>query len=198
MPLVQTTQPTSPVVSLAEAKEHCRIVATDTTHDTLLARLIVAATEHVEARTGTKLTPVTMRLDSEGFPGGDLVIPVYPVRSITAFVYDDWEGTETALTEDTGGSPVGDYYKYLDGMSPFVRPVSAWPAVQASKPNSVRLTFAAGYAYPSDCPEDMRAAVLVKIKEMFDHGGEVIDGVSVESAVNTTHYLTAAHRRWDA
>lgn len=193
MALVTTTQPTSTVVSLAEAKEHCRV--TDTTHDTLIARLIVAATEQVEARTGRKLTPVTMRLDLDGFPSGDLCIPVTPVRAVTAFVYDDYEGTETALVAYTDGSPAGDYYVYLDGDSPFLRAVSAWPAAKAYKPNSVRLTFTAGYADPTDCPEDMRAAVMVKIKEMFDHGGET--QMAMDHVINTVDYLIAPHRRYD-
>ena len=198
MPLEQITQPSKPVVSLAEAKEHCRIIASDTTHDTLLARLTVAATEQIEARTGLKLTQRNFRLDLDGFPDGDLMLPTAPVNSVTSVVYDDSENSSVTMTV-AAGSPIGDYWTSLVGVEPYLRAVGgAWPATYQDKPNAVRVTFSAGYSDPSLCPEDLRAAVLIKIKEMFDNGGETIAGVSVADATNTTEYLIAPHRRYTA
>jgi uncharacterized phiE125 gp8 family phage protein len=174
------------------------VVSTDTTHDTLLARLIVAASELIEFRTGLKLTARTYRLDMDGFPDGDIELPVYPVNSVSAVTYSDSENSTVTMTEDAG-SPVGDYWVSTSGMEPYIRAVAgAWPATYLDKPNSVQVTMNAGYSDPSDCPEDLRAAVLVKVKELFDNAGETIEGTSAEASINTVQYLIAPHRRYNA
>ena len=55
MALVQLTRPSDTPVSLDEAKEQCRIVSSDTSHDTLLLRLIDEATRSIETLTGVRL-----------------------------------------------------------------------------------------------------------------------------------------------
>jgi hypothetical protein len=132
------------------------------------------------------------------FPSGDIELPVYPVISITSVKYDDTDNTETTLTADTGGSPLGDYWSNLNGYCPFIRSTDGtWPTTYLNKPNVARVTMEVGHADPSAIHEDLRHAILVKVKEMFDHGGETIDGVSVEESVNTVEYLIAPHRKYN-
>lgn len=199
MALVTTTAATDTPVTLAEAKAQCRILSSDTTHDTLLARLIVEAQRSIETYTGARLATETVQLSCDGFPAGygiaaKLDLGLYPVASITSVKYDDSDGDEQTLVLDT------DYYENLGGMYPYISPVTYWPATKAYKPACVRVVMVAGYAMSgspevSTCPEDLKHAVLMRVKEYFDNSGESVTGQSVEATVNTVKALTDMHRR---
>jgi len=109
MALVITAAATDTPVSVDEAKEQCRIVDSDTTHDVLLTRLVKEATASIEIVTGAKLAPQTVRLELDTFPSGTgldagIDLGLYPATSITSIKYDDADGVEQTLVEDT------DYY----------------------------------------------------------------------------------------
>lgn len=206
MRLVIVTPPASTPVTLAEAKEQCRILVEspeNTTHDSVITRLISAAVSSVESYTGARLYEQTVRLELDGFPSGDIELPVYPVTAITAFVYDDGDDVETTLTEDTGSpSANDDYWPALDGQRPYVRATNGWPATRLNKPGSVRITLTVGYAPDASpqfaVPDALKHAVLIRVKESFDNGGETITGMSVEAVSNTVSALLAPFRKWDA
>jgi len=196
MALVNLTRPTDTPVSLDEAKEQCRIVSSDTNHDTLLLRLIDEATRSIETLTGARLASQSMRLSLDEFPCGyysRIELGVYPVNSITSVKYDDADGVETTLVEDT------DYWVNLEGMYPYIQAVTYWPATQYAKPASVRIVMSVGYYIGSPvtaaCPDDLRHAVLMRVKEYFDNSGESVTGQSVESTVSSVKALTDMYRR---
>lgn len=193
MPLVTLTLPGSSPVSLAEAKEQCRIVSSDTTHDSLLARLINEAVSSIETITGARLSDQTVRLDLDGFASSNIDLGVYPVNSITSVVYDDADNVAQTMVLGT------DYWESLSGMYPFICPVESWPATRAGKPGSVRITMSVGYYESSPnitaAPDDLRHAVLMRVKEYFDNAGESVTGLSVEGTVSTVKALTDLHRR---
>ena len=193
MALVNLTLPSSTPVSLTEAKEQCRILSADTTHDVLLTRLIDEATSSIETLTGARLGPQTVRLDLDGFPSGNIDLCTYPVNSITSVVYDDADNAEQTLVLGT------DYWESLGGMYPFLAPVEYWPVARSGKPGSVRITMSVGYFDGSPvtdvAPNDLRHAVLIRVKEYFDNAGESVTGQSVEQTVTTVKALTDMHRR---
>ena len=194
MSLEPTTKRTKLAVYLGEAKEHLRITDDDSDHNERVNRLIVAATEQVEQILGAKLTPYTMQLTLDGFPRDDknLDIPidlrVYPVNSITTFVYDDSTNTETSMTLGT------DYWEDLNGRYPKLSPLTSWPSAYPGKPASVRVTMEAGYADHDDVPEDIRQAILYLIKEMFDYGSEWVMGTHA-TYTNMINKLLFQHKR---
>jgi uncharacterized phiE125 gp8 family phage protein len=193
MPLVQLTRPIDTPVSLDEAKEQCRIVSSDTTHDSLLLRLIDEATRSIETLTGVRLASQTVKLVLDAFPTHYIDLGTYPVNSITSVVYDDADNVETAMVLGT------DYWESLSGMYPFICPVTSWPATKYGKPESVRIVMEAGYyigsPITSAAPDDLRHAILIRVKEYFDNAGESITGQSVEETVSSVKALTDMHRR---
>lgn len=193
MALVQVTSPTDTPVSLDEAKEQCRIVSSDTGHDTLLLRLIDEATRSIETLTGVRLASQSVKLTLDGFPEGDIDLGVYPVNSITSVKYDDGDNVETTMVLGT------DYWQSLSGMYPKLCPVSTWPATKYGKPESVRIVMSVGYyigsPVTSAAPDDLRHAVLMRVKEYFDNSGESVTGQSVESTVSSVKALTDMYRR---
>lgn len=193
MALVNLTAPTSTPVSLAEAKYQCRIVSSDTTHDILLTRLISEATGSIETLTGARLASQSVVLNLNGFPTGAIDLGVYPVNSITSVKYDDGDNTEQTMVLGT------DYWESLGGMYPLICPVDAWPATKYGKPDTVRITMSVGYfdgsPVTSAPPDDLKHAVLMRVKEYFDNAGESVTGQSVESTVSTVKALTDMHRR---
>lgn len=197
MALVITTAATSPPVSLSEAKEQCRIVTSDVTHDSLLTRLINDATAKIERITLCKMAQQTVRLELDSFPTGvglDACIDLttYPVNSITSIVYDDVDNVEQTLVEGT------DYYVSLSGMYPTVSPVTYWPSTKTDKPAAVRITMSVGFdgsPNTTAAPEDLRHAILLHVKHSFDHGGKIAMGREVH-VVNSIEDHVAMHRRY--
>jgi len=188
MRIVTVTPATDYPVSTAEAREQCAL-ASDTSHDTLLDRLIAAATKSVEAETGARLMPQTLRIESDGFPCGPLDLAVYPVASVTSVKYDDTDGTEQTLSTD-------GYWSDLAGMYPRLVPNTSWPDTQSSKPATVRATIVAGYADAASVPADIRHAILLRVAELFQNREESIIGMSVTPTVNTIKLLIDSHRRY--
>lgn len=196
MRLVDLAKPAKLAVSLDDAKTQCRLL--DNEHDTLIERLISAVTYQVETRCEMRLITRSMRLDLDGFPSGgaDIEIPVYPVSSITSVSYTDTDGNSQSLTQDTGGSPVGDYWAITEGMCPLLRPLNLWPSYKLYKPASVQITFSAGYSDTSEIPEDLKHGILLRVKELFDHAGESVAGMSMASTVSSFDSLVMPYRRW--
>lgn len=187
MPLVTVTKPTDTAVSLAEAKEQCRV--TDTAHDSLILRHLNEATASIETETGARFTSQTVRLVLDKFPDGDLSLGVYPVSAVTEVAYDDTDNVAQTLTLTT------DYWEALDGMYPKICPVVSWPATKSGKPAAVRITMTVGYSDLDDIPEDIRHAILIRTKEYFDNSGESDKGMEIYSTVTTVNALIANHRR---
>ena len=194
MSLDATTKRKKLAVKLAQAKEHLRITDDDSEHNARITRLINAATDHVEQILGARLTPYTMQLTLDGFPVDDknMGIPmdlrVYPVQSITSFVYDDSTGTETTMTLGT------DYWESLNGRYPKLAPLTSWPVAYVGKPGSVRVTMECGYQDADDVPEAIRQAILITIKNMFDYGSEWVMGTH-STYTNTVNQLLFQHKR---
>ena len=118
------TPPAREPVTIDEAKEFLVIEAEEVLYDQLLARFITAARMQVEAITGTRLVPQTVRVMASGWP--DLMsLPIGPVSAITALEWQDpdgvWQTLDTAIYELRAGGltamiglkPRGDHYLHV-------------------------------------------------------------------------------------
>jgi uncharacterized phiE125 gp8 family phage protein len=86
---VTTLQP----VSLADAKRHLNIAASNTDHDLYIANLLAAARAQVEAHTSRKLLTQTVTRYFDGWPDGDeLVLPYGNLASVTSVHYKGTDG----------------------------------------------------------------------------------------------------------
>lgn len=171
MHIEQLTSPASHPVSIDDAKRQCSIL--DDTHDFFLLSLIEAATRYVESKTGMRLVTQTVRFHADSFDG---YMPLYPLQSVDAVAYDspDFESEQSLSSNDYW---VGKY-----GIAPSLEPVDRWPSLTPRKPGSVRIDATVGYGGELDVPADIKAAILIGVKEMFDVRGESVRGTIVASA----------------
>jgi len=188
MHLVTVTEPTVYPVDLCDVKENIGI--TDDLDDIRLIGLIRDATDMAEMHTGMRLASQTVKLVLDSFPTGKISLGTSPVSEITSFSYDDTSGNEQTLTLTT------DYYQVLTSQHPYVYPNDSWPETLDGGIGNVRITMTVGYADPSLVPGSIKRAIIVKVKELFDIGGETVTGLSMTNGINTFQHLLAYYRRF--
>lgn len=155
--LVRTVAPAAPVISLAEAKRHLRVLHDDDDAD--ITELVEAATAAVEGPNGigVALTPQTWRLSLDHFPC-EIIIPLGPVTSISSIAYTDADGNPAI---------VGTWRADLDQQ-----PVRIWPARNAvwpslvCEPGAVKVTFVCGY---TEAPADLKAGIKLLVGHFYEH-----------------------------
>lgn len=174
MGLKLITPPATPVLTLAQAKEHLRYVDDD--EDALITALVKAATLNVEEFTGRALVDQTWELVLDSFPTvtittphREIKLPKPPLIEVTQIEYDDTNGDQIIV-------PSGDYYVDTTSL-PFgwVVPQGdlSWPAT-IDAINTVRVRFRAGYLSTTSppvaaVPEDICAGVKLMLGSMFEH-----------------------------
>ena len=146
------------LVSVAAAKAYCGIPTADVTWDTVLETLIDGVSEAFNRacdRTLAKTTYTNVYLDGPG--GRELVLPNFPVVSITAIEED-----ESALVE-------GDEYDYLLYAEAGILTRVGVNWLEA--PKIIKITYVAGYiAIPGtgeteNIPADLKLAALKQVAD---------------------------------
>lgn len=144
----------APVVSLEEAKLHCRIEPDVSEDDELVAALVSAATAHLEKTLSMKMVSQQWRQDFAGFAKG-LRLPLKPVDADSITIdYRDADDAEQTLAADT-------YRVLTDAEGTFIEIVSGetWPDV-FDRPDAVSISFTAGVAV-ADVPPALRIAICL-------------------------------------
>ena len=160
--LERTVAPAAPVVTLAEAKLHLRVE--HDAEDTLIERIVAAATERAEEIQLRAFVTQTFRLGLSRFPSGRIIrLPRPPLQSVTSITYTDANGAEQTL-------PASDYR--VDTAAVPGRVIlnrsAAWPSI-ADEPDAVKVTYVAGYgATGPSVPEEQRAAVLLFVGHLYE------------------------------
>ena len=178
------TSPAKEPVSLAEAKLHLKIEATDTAEDDPIKRLITAARRRAEVSTGRALVTQTWTLALDGFPGGVIEVPRPPLSSVASITYIDPEGATQTLAADRyrvdAQREPGRLTPAWDESWPATRPVS----------NAVEVQFLAGYGDPGKVPEDIRQALLLIVGRYYAHREDVqAGGTPVKMPLGAEHLL---------
>lgn len=139
------TAPTAEPISTAEAKTHLNIASAFTSDDTLIAGLVTAAREHVEAVSGHTLVLTTLELRLDDFPAGDRVkLPGGPLRSIVSVKYLDKDSVSTTWAASGYFADTHEHPGYL-----LLDYDSDWPSDFTALPkNAVRIQYRVGYAIP--------------------------------------------------
>lgn len=162
MALKLITPATALAVSLAEAKLHLRVDASD--DDTLISAYITAATELAEQATGCAIMPQTWELTLDAFPAAFELTRV-PAASITSLKYWDVDGNLVTLD--------ASHYT-LDNTNDFgyayVVPAygDAWPVGRAQI-NAVALRYIAGYASSASVPESIKSWIKLMVGAMYEN-----------------------------
>lgn len=153
-------------VSLAEAKDFLRILASD--EDELLGTLITAARLMVEAACGRMLIDQGWRLVLDSWPvAAELRLPFSPVGSITAArVYDAVGSAQIVALASLA---------LIEGADPPVISVSGPVPVPGRDRAAIEIDVVAGFGATRDLvPAPLRQAVLRLACRWFEHRGDVV------------------------
>ena len=168
--------PMDDVISLATAKARLRV---DTGADDDVMRLIImAATQRFDGRDGIlgrALLPQSWRLTLPAFPDalGDIELPLPPLISVESIAYLDTDFVEQTVSPTIYRVVAGGF-----GRSRIRLDVDqTWPTSPADEPDTVRVTFQAGYQdlqSPANnpVPEPIVQAILMLAQSMYDRPGQ--------------------------
>lgn len=174
MGLTLLTPPAEEPCSLLELRAWAREPAAE--DNAVLWLLMQQAREQIERLYGLQLVLATWRLDVPDWNVWDGTFGITPVVAVTAFSYVDVQQVETVLDPST--------YELSLGSSPAELRLAfeeEWPEVLAH-PQSVAITFTAGYANQRLVPASLRGAVAACVADWYDNRARV--GVMPEGAKN--------------
>lgn len=179
--------PTVEPISVAEAKDHLHI--DHDADDAWLLMAIRAARARAEELLGRALATQTLEAAWDGWPGRFLVLPKPPLQSVTSIKYTDENGTEATVSSadylvDTRSTP-GRVILKAD---------KNWPAVTLLEANGVVARYVAGYAHPGQIPDDIRAALLLWLGEMYEYRENAVAAGSLTAIPNAAEKLLLKHR----
>lgn len=171
-PPVQVIPPTYSVVSLEEAKVHCRIDADMMDEDTLVEGLVAGATQYLERILGRAFVIANWRQDYSEFDDC-LRLPLTPVDPASVVIKyrdeDDAEQTLSASVYSVVGDERGHYVELVSGES--------WPST-FTRYDAVSIFFDAGNEV-ADVPEPLKIAVKLLVGAWYENREQTVIGVSV-------------------
>jgi uncharacterized phiE125 gp8 family phage protein len=142
--------------SLAAAKSQLRVDGTE--EDGLIANLITAAREEVEAATGLILT---LRATRDSFDRtGTLELSGWPIA-------DDAAVTVTYLADGGTMEPLLGY-RLANGKRPAKLVPDGASGYWRLGPDAILATYQAGYATPADVPFMLKAAILLLVSIEYE------------------------------
>lgn len=189
---VRVTPPAVPLLSLEEAKVHCRVDADD--EDGLIEGLIAAATDHLDGWSGILgrcLVNQQWRLGLIGFPTwGGVKLP-FPDVSAASVSYVDENGDEQSLDDDL--------FEVVEGWGGSILRARSqsqtWPAVSTDAAAPVAATITSGYGPAAeDVPAAIRQAALLMVGHWYEHRQAAVTGLTVAELPMAVDALLAPHR----
>lgn len=171
----------SDVVTLAEAKAHLRVTASD--EDTLIGALVATATGMVSEMSGRVLGEEVWRWSFK--PDGAMVFPRVPVVSVDEITYLDaaWD-EQTATVGDFVVTADPDYPKIMPGFA------ASWP-VTAVRDDAVTVEFTAGL---TEVPAELKHAILLIVGHLYANREASTEGAMTDLPLGV-EAMVALHRR---
>jgi len=200
MPLRLLTAPTKYPLSLADAKQHLRIEASNHDDDALVQTYIDAVVASFDAADGKINFPLlsqswALDLDwsfAAGFDDPDvdesILLPLPPVTAVTAVKYRDSDGTLTTLSSSA-----------YDVLLPEGRiaPVygTSWPATRYQR-RAVTIEYTCGHSVPDAVPMNVRAAILLWVGHLYANREAVNVGNIAQTMPMSVSDLIDTKRVW--
>lgn len=187
---VRTVAPAAELVSLAEAKAHCRVDDSDS--DVLISALIKAATDHLDGYSGILGRALITQTWAVDFPGfSELMrLPLGNLQAVSSVTYYDATNTVQTLSSSV-------YAAHSDHFGPILitKPDQEWPTTYA-RPDAVRVTWTAGYgATSASVPPAIKQAALLLIGHWYDTRATVNIGNITSEIPFTVEALLQPYRR---
>ncbi len=147
-------------VSVSEVKDHLNVAQADTSQDTKIESLIVAAQERLERDIDRILITSTFVMNGPSFEN-PLRINLKPVTNILSVRYYDTDGVLQTL------DPAD--YRYIQSSQELVPAVGGeFPTPCENMPDSVQVEFACGYGDSDSCiPRMLQAAIKLCVGKWF-------------------------------
>ena len=171
--LKRTSNPSELPVSLSEVKSHLRLAPSDTTQDSELTLLIIAAAERLERDINRQIISATYEMSTCEF-GDYILIPVRPVTAVASVSYLDTDGNSQALAD----------YRFDDARQAVIPAINGTFPTTLDDPNAVTIVFTAGYGADGDClPRLIKAAIMLCVGKWFFDPAQESSGLhSTEAA----------------
>ena len=184
--LVRITSPAVEPVSLAFAKQHCRV---DTEADDLyIQSLIAVARQYVEDILDITICSTVWEVKYDLFPVWAIVLPRLPMldRAVTV-TYRSGDGTYSSLSSAT------DFQVDASVLPGRIYPqwARSWPATRGDE-NSVTVRYSAGYGDDGQsAPPIVKHLILLLVAHWFDTRQPAVTGAP-QSVPQTFETLLAA------
>lgn len=164
--LLRTIDPERPVVATEEVKLYGRI--TSSALDSMLADLIVSATDEVEKTTNRALITQTWKYVIGGFDAISIKLPKAPLQSVTSISYVDSNGESQELD-----SSIYQVSTIKDPGEISRKPGCMWPGVGIGYAEPITITYLAGYGDNAvNVPKRIRQAIIALTVYWHDNGME--------------------------
>lgn len=173
-------------ITLLDAKLHLRV--THSSEDALITACIAAARAHAEDFTRRALSAQTWELVLDGFPCGEIKLPLPPLRSVVSVKYFDSDGEEQTLGEEA--------YQVDTSSEPGrVAPAygTSWPATRCQL-GAVRIRFECGYETRDEVPEQTKHAIRFLTGLYFLNREAAVTGTIVTKIPFAVEALLWPHR----
>lgn len=155
MSLTLISPPAAEPVSLADLKEHLKI--SGNAEDALLAGLLVAARQTIEARFQIAVMPQAWRLGLDVAPDAPVILPLSPVLSVDA-VGVRRGGVTEALAPAS-----------YDAQTGAVGRVRVTAPVGGDDPGALIISFTAGWADAAAVPDAMKLAIKILAAHLYEN-----------------------------
>lgn len=182
MSVAITTPATAYPVTLAEAKDHCRVDGAD--EDTEITGLIIAAVKHVENYCGRSFTVQTLTMHLDKFED-EIHLPRGPVTVVSSVRYFDEANTLQTLSASV----------YQADIISIPATVSLahdqqWPSIYKRK-NAVQIAYTVG----GQVDDDVKLAMLLLISQ-WHAGRAAASDKPMTDIPNGAAALLANHRSY--
>lgn len=192
----EVTQPSVEPVSVAEAKDHLRVDTSD--DDDLIGAYIASAREWAEAFMGYAIIQRQLKLTLDQFPGsGIITLPRSNLISIDSVEYVDRdETTQTWAASNYSADTSSEEGRLIRGFG------VDWPNT-LNHPQSVTITYTAGYPddgasppdYTANVPESVKAAIKLLVGHLYENREAVVVGTIVAEVPFAVKALLSPHQR---
>ncbi|RLG44234.1 MAG: hypothetical protein DRN81_04995 [Thermoproteota archaeon] len=161
--------PVNMAVTLDEAKNHLKILSTETEDDALLTRVILAASEMLERECKLALITQTWGLYSDEFKE-EFHIFKHPVQAVSSIQYYDINGVLQTVDAT---------HYFVDNVSRPARIIFKgdyiFPDIEEYRPNGLVFTFTVGYGDDAtDVSSEVRSCLLMMLSHWYENREAVV------------------------
>jgi uncharacterized phiE125 gp8 family phage protein len=160
MGYVRTSDAATEPITLTELKAHLRVDHTD--EDTLITSLITAARNIAEDYCERSFITQTWKLYMNDWPTEGIRLPRGKVISVTTVKYSATTALDTTVSSS-------DYHTSLETDEAEIRSIDGWDATETDIPNSIEITYVAGYGAASTVPQAIKSAVLMIASDLYEY-----------------------------